>query len=147
VNNKTYRDFTLFRRACATICQRISCSSWYSPWYTCHNEPLVSNWLQLWRPSHRGRIFQNDYSPDGNWCELAYHGVAFNSCPYHWFLSGTKFVLLTSLAEPSADATLQKVYDAYADAVMKNPFHTPEMPIRSDGFDSRITALLGSGSS
>jgi len=58
--------------------------------------------------------------------------------------TGTKFVLLTSLAEPTADAVLQKVYEVYADAVMKNPFHTPEMPIRTEGFDTRITALLGS---
>jgi hypothetical protein len=56
---------------------------------------------------------------------------------------GTKFVLLTSLAETTADVVLQKVYEAYSDAVMKNPFHTPEMPIRSEGFDTRITALLG----
>lgn len=60
-------------------------------------------------------------------------------------LTATKFVLLTSLAEPSAELVLQKVYEAYSDAVMKNPFHTPEMPIRSDGFDLRITGLLGSG--
>ncbi|KAF9469302.1 Sybindin-like protein [Collybia nuda] len=59
-------------------------------------------------------------------------------------VTGTKFVLLTSLAEVSAESTLQKVYEAFADAVMKNPFHTPEMPIRSEGFDTRITALIGS---
>lgn len=41
-------------------------------------------------------------------------------------VTGTKFVLLTSLAESKADIILQKVYDIYADAVMKNPFHTPE---------------------
>lgn len=58
-------------------------------------------------------------------------------------LVGTKFVLFTSLVEPSADTVLQKVYEIYADAVMKNPFHTPEMPIRSEGFDTRIVALLG----
>lgn len=58
---------------------------------------------------------------------------------------GTKFVLLTSLAEPSANAVLQKVYETYADAVMKNPFHNPEMPIRSEGFDTRIAALIGTG--
>lgn len=60
---------------------------------------------------------------------------------------GTKFVLLTSLADPNAavESVLHKVYDAYSDAVMKNPFHTPEMPIRSEGFDSRITALIGTG--
>ncbi|KAI0056043.1 transport protein particle complex subunit [Artomyces pyxidatus] len=59
--------------------------------------------------------------------------------------TGTKFVLITSIAEPSANTVLQKVYEAYADAVMKNPFHTPEMPIRTEGFDTRITALIGSG--
>ncbi|KAI0070696.1 snare-like protein, partial [Panus rudis PR-1116 ss-1] len=57
--------------------------------------------------------------------------------------TGTKFVLLTSITETTADVVLQKVYEIYADAVMKNPFHTPEMPIRSEGFDRRITALLG----
>jgi len=55
-------------------------------------------------------------------------------------------VLLTSLAEVSAEAVLHRVYDAYADAVMKNPFHTPEMPIRSEGFDTRIANLIGTGS-
>ena len=60
------------------------------------------------------------------------------------FLSlGTKFVLLTSLHDVNAESLLQKVYEAYADMGMKNPFHTPEMPIRSDKFDSRIGALLG----
>lgn len=43
-----------------------------------------------------------------------------------------------------ADILLPKVYEAYSDAVMKNPFHTPEMPIRSEGFDLRVSALLGS---
>ena len=58
-------------------------------------------------------------------------------------LPGTKFVLLTTPVEPTADTVLQKVYEIYADAVMKNPFHTPEMPIRTDNFDIRIAALLG----
>ncbi|OAX34544.1 transport protein particle complex subunit [Rhizopogon vinicolor AM-OR11-026] len=59
--------------------------------------------------------------------------------------TGTKFVLLTSLAEATAEVVLQRVYEAYSDAVMKNPFHTPEMPIRSEGFDARITSLIGAG--
>ncbi|KAF9446335.1 transport protein particle complex subunit [Macrolepiota fuliginosa MF-IS2] len=63
----------------------------------------------------------------------------------HLTLTGTKFVLLTSLVETTAEVILQKVYEIYADAVMKNPFHTPEMPIRSEGFDSKITTLIGSG--
>ncbi|KAI6109672.1 TRAPP complex subunit Trs23 [Pisolithus sp. B1] len=60
-------------------------------------------------------------------------------------VTGTKFVLSTPLAEAAAESILQRVYEIYSDTVMKNPFHTPEMPIRSDGFDSRIVALLGSG--
>ncbi|KAI9459959.1 TRAPP complex subunit Trs23 [Boletus coccyginus] len=61
-------------------------------------------------------------------------------------MTGTKFVLLTSRSETTAEeSVLQKVYEAYADAVMKNPFYTPEMPIRSDGFDARITALVETG--
>ncbi|KAJ6490489.1 transport protein particle complex subunit [Mycena vulgaris] len=59
--------------------------------------------------------------------------------------TATKFVLLTSLTEPNPDNVLQKVYEIYSDAVMKNPFHTPEMPIRSEGFDTRIAALIGTG--
>ncbi|KAI0318907.1 Sybindin-like protein [Amylostereum chailletii] len=65
----------------------------------------------------------------------------------HLTATGTKFVLLTSLAEPHASntAVLQKVYEAYADAVMKNPFHTPEMPIRTEGFDVKIASIMGGG--
>lgn len=31
-----------------------------------------------------------------------------------------------------------------ADAVMKNPFHTPEMPINSSLFESRLQSLMTS---
>jgi len=72
-------------------------------------------------------------------------GVPYNNNDNDFVFLGTKFVLLTSLVEPTADAVLQKVYEIYADVVMKNPFHTPEMPIRTEGFEARITALLGSG--
>jgi hypothetical protein len=49
---------------------------------------------------------------------------------------------MTSLSDSSADATLQRVYEAYADAVMKNPFYTPEMPIRVDGFETKVTEII-----
>ncbi|KZS90022.1 Sybindin-like protein [Sistotremastrum niveocremeum HHB9708] len=58
-------------------------------------------------------------------------------------LTGTKFVLVTSLADQNSEPVLRKVYEAYADTVMKNPFQTPEMPIRTDNFDLRISTLLG----
>ena len=59
------------------------------------------------------------------------------------FSQGTKFVLFTSLADANIEALLQRVYEIYADAGMKNPFHNPEMPIRSEKFDIRIADLLG----
>ena len=61
------------------------------------------------------------------------------------FPTGTKFVLLTSLSDQNADPMLQKIYEAYADTVMKNPFHTPEMPIRSEGFDLKVGELVKRG--
>jgi hypothetical protein len=57
-------------------------------------------------------------------------------------LQGTKFVLLTSLTDTTADAALQRVYEAYADFVMKSPFHTPEMPIRTEKFDVRVAEVI-----
>lgn len=56
---------------------------------------------------------------------------------------GTKFVLLTTIVDNTADTLLPRIYEAYADTVMKNPFHTPEMPIRSEAFDLRMASLLG----
>ncbi|KAE9409688.1 TRAPP complex subunit Trs23 [Gymnopus androsaceus JB14] len=62
-------------------------------------------------------------------------------------LTGTKFILLTSPAETSSsiDALLQKIYTAYSEKVMQNPFHTPEMPIRSEAFDVSLGALVNTG--
>lgn len=60
--------------------------------------------------------------------------------------AGTKFVLLTSLGEYQTDNMLHKVYEIYADTVVKSPFHSPEMPIRVEGFDIRINALFSQSS-
>lgn len=67
--------------------------------------------------------------------------------------TGIKLVILTP--RPGVDAVptpvlhhpppalLQGCYEAYADTVMRNPFYTPEMPIRIEAFDQRIAAILG----
>ncbi|KAG8830930.1 hypothetical protein FRC17_004039, partial [Serendipita sp. 399] len=54
----------------------------------------------------------------------------------------TKFVLLTSPTDTTADTALQRVYEAYADFVMKNPFQTPEMPIRAEKFDVKVAEII-----
>lgn len=62
-------------------------------------------------------------------------------------------MLLHSVGHPAVDDLMRKVYDICelagireltpdADAVMKNPFHTPEMPINSALFESRLQALM-----
>ena len=55
---------------------------------------------------------------------------------------GTKFLLLTSPQQTSVDPYMKKIYDIYSDFVMKNPFHTPEMPIRSDQFDQSLVKFI-----
>ncbi len=37
---------------------------------------------------------------------------------------------------------MKRIYSVYADYALKNPFHTPEMPIRSEGFDIALLATL-----
>lgn len=58
---------------------------------------------------------------------------------------GVKFVCFTSLAYANTDSLLQTIYFIYADTVMKNPFHTPEMPIRTDAFDGRLQQFILTG--
>lgn len=42
-----------------------------------------------------------------------------------------------------ADNLLRKAYCIYSDYVMKDPFYSLEMPIKSELFDSKITELIG----
>jgi hypothetical protein len=56
--------------------------------------------------------------------------------------SGTKFLIITDPLHQNVDALQKKVYDLYSNYVMKNPFHTPEMPIRSDQFDVGLSKLI-----
>ncbi|KAI5453763.1 hypothetical protein NCC49_005576 [Naganishia albida] len=60
----------------------------------------------------------------------------------HMTLTGIKFVLISSVDMANAESILQKIYEAYADAVMKNPFYTLEMPINASGFDARMNAII-----
>ncbi|WVQ84159.1 hypothetical protein IAT38_006306 [Cryptococcus sp. DSM 104549] len=57
--------------------------------------------------------------------------------------TGTKFVVLHSLPQPGLDELIKRIYEFYSDTVMKNPFHTLEMPINSSLFESRLQTLIG----
>jgi hypothetical protein len=56
--------------------------------------------------------------------------------------TGVKFILVSEPSHKDQDYCLKAVYDAYADHVSKNPFQEPEMPIRSDMFDSQIHKIF-----
>jgi hypothetical protein len=56
--------------------------------------------------------------------------------------TGTKFLLVTEPQQPNVDTMIKKVYELYADYVMKNPFYTVEMPIRCEKFDRGLDGFI-----
>jgi hypothetical protein len=56
--------------------------------------------------------------------------------------TGLKVLLLSSPKQPQLEFIMKRLYEIYADFVMKNPFHTPEMPIRSERFDVAVGKLV-----
>ncbi|KAI0014661.1 Sybindin-like protein [Xylariomycetidae sp. FL0641] len=57
-------------------------------------------------------------------------------------LTGTKFLLFTDTMQANVDVAMRKVYDLYADYVMKNPFYQLEMPIRCEMFDRKLNSYI-----
>ncbi|KAK8095375.1 trafficking protein particle complex subunit 4 [Apiospora kogelbergensis] len=56
--------------------------------------------------------------------------------------TGTKFLLFTDTMQANVDVAMRKVYDLYADYVMKNPFYQLEMPVRCDMFDRKLNSYI-----
>ena len=56
--------------------------------------------------------------------------------------TGTKFLLFTEPHQPNVDTIMRKVYELYADYVMKNPFYQLEMPIRCEAFDRQLLIYM-----
>jgi len=56
--------------------------------------------------------------------------------------TGVKFLLFTEPQQPHVDALLKRIYELYADFVMKNPFYTVDMPIRCDKFDRGLDGFV-----
>ncbi|EAS37008.3 transporter particle subunit trs23 [Coccidioides immitis RS] len=59
-------------------------------------------------------------------------------------ITGTKFLLFTDPLMPNVDTLMRKVYELYADYVMKNPFYQIEMPVRCEAFDRHLGTWLRS---
>jgi len=59
--------------------------------------------------------------------------------------TGLKFLLFTDAVQasgPAADAAMRRIYEYYADYVMKNPFYQLEMPVRCEMFDRRLLSYI-----
>lgn len=44
--------------------------------------------------------------------------------------------------QPNVDVVVRRIYELYADYVMKNPFYQMEMPIRCEAFDRNLAAYI-----
>jgi len=54
---------------------------------------------------------------------------------------------MTDHVQPHTDQILKRIYELYVDYVLKNPFHTPEMPIKSDAFHQKLAQFIRAFSS
>lgn len=59
-----------------------------------------------------------------------------------FIISGVKFMVVTETIQTGVEQLLRKIYELYADYVLKNPFYSLEMPIRCELFDSNLQSLL-----
>ncbi|CAG8563148.1 3815_t:CDS:10, partial [Acaulospora morrowiae] len=106
---------------------------------------LTSNeYLVLAGTFHGVHAITSKISPVKNSTSTGLEVLEADTFKLHCFqtLTGTKFLMLSDLTQPSIDSTLRRAYDIYSDYVMKNPFYTPEMPIRSELFDLNLQKLI-----
>lgn len=47
-------------------------------------------------------------------------------------LTGVKFIAITDTKQQKVEDLLAKIYELYSDYVLKNPFYSVDMPIRSE---------------
>jgi len=57
-------------------------------------------------------------------------------------MTGVKFLLVTEPGQANVELIIRRVYELYADFVMKNPFYTVEMPIRCQKFDGALDSYV-----
>ncbi|KAI9798948.1 MAG: hypothetical protein M1833_004301 [Piccolia ochrophora] len=57
-------------------------------------------------------------------------------------LTGTKFLLFTEPHQPNVDLIMRRVYELYADYVMKNPFYQIDMPVKCEAFDRHLGSYI-----
>lgn len=51
-------------------------------------------------------------------------------------------MVVSETIQTGMEQLLRKIYELYADFVLKNPFYSLEMPIRCELFDTNLQSLL-----
>lgn len=120
-------------------------------------------------PTKYGSFKGDDYfkEPFHNWNKSGLKQLSTDQFTMYIYqtMTGLKFVAISSTVIPSnpnmennvssnangsqynigsqiADNLLRKVYCVYSDYVMKDPFYSLEMPIKSDLFDDKVRSLI-----
>lgn len=57
-------------------------------------------------------------------------------------LTGIKFIAVVENGQPGVEVLLKRIYELYADFVLKNPFYGNDQPIRCALFDTNLQQLL-----
>lgn len=78
----------------------------------------------------------------GNYLLLVLNIFKLKNFYFGNFTSGVKFMIVAEPTEMRLEILLRKIYELYADYVLKNPFYSLEMPIRCELFDQNLHALL-----
>ncbi|AEY98142.1 FAFR459Wp [Eremothecium gossypii FDAG1] len=101
-----------------------------------------------------GSYLAPDYFSESfpSWNRSGLKSVVMDECSLFVYqsLTGVKFILLSTnqttsnAAQHIAENLLRKIYCIYSDYVMKNPFYSADMLIRSEPFDKRLQALVAS---
>lgn len=72
------------------------------------------------------------------------HVVELEDSLLHCFqtLTGVKFLILSDKKHTFIKPVTAKLYELYADYVMKNPFYTLDMPIKCSKFDRKLKEFV-----
>lgn len=103
-----------------------------------------NGYLSLASTLHSVHALSSKISPTGK--SSGFNVVEMPDASLYCFqpLTGVKFFFLTDPRPFAIDEIKQQIYQLYSDYVMKNPFYTPDMPIRSAKFDRYLETMVRS---
>lgn len=106
------------------------------------NRLNTNDYLVLAGTFHSVHALTSKISPTGESSGLSVMETSKHAIYCFQTLSGIKFLLFTDIGQFQPDSIMNKVYQLFADYVMKNPFYQLDMPIRSEQFDRHLNTYL-----